>query len=183
MATAKTIPIEILRQLLTYNPETGTLTWLERPREFFKTDRYWKQWNDRFAGKPALASWDKSGRFTGAIFGKTFFAHRVIWALIHGEWPKDEIDHVRGMSAGNKPPNLREATHLENCKNQKLRATNVSGVIGVSWFKRTNRWHSQIMVNRKQIHLGYFVEKKKAIAARKAGEVKYGFHPNHGRVE
>ena len=33
----------------------------------------------------------------------------------------------------------------------------------------------------KQIHLGYFDDKKDAIAARKAAEVKYGFHKNHGR--
>ena len=37
------------------------------------------------------------------------------------------------------------------------------------------------MKNCSAIFLGYFISKKDAIEARKNAEIKYGFHPNHGR--
>jgi len=37
------------------------------------------------------------------------------------------------------------------------------------------------MVDGKTIHLGRFDKFEDAVAARKAADIKYGFHPNHGK--
>ena len=56
-----------------------------------------------------------------------------------------------------------------------------SSLVGVVWNISTGKWRAQIVFDGKRKHLGYFTEKTDAIAARKAAEVKYGFHANHGR--
>jgi len=74
-------------------------------------------------------------------------------------------------------------TQAINLRNQKLRKTNSSGVCGVYWHKGCGKWYACIHVNYKNKHLGYFVNKEDAIAARKQAEFEYGFHPNHGQTE
>lgn len=54
-----------------------------------------------------------------------------------------------------------------------LRSTNKSGYAGVCFNKRTSKWHAQICVAGKQQYLGTFDKIEDAIAARKAGELKY----------
>ena len=43
----------------------------------------------------------------------------------------------------------------------------------MSWNKNCNKWHAQIVVNKKNLHLGYFVNFDDAVRARKDAEVKY----------
>lgn len=181
MAKYNAIPIEILHQLLICDPETGTLTWRVRALEFFKCERDCNAWNSTWAGKPALASDTGSGYLSGAILGEHYRAHRVIWAMHYGYWPPDEIDHDNRVKNDNRISNLVLATHIENRKNFPLSTRNTSGIVGVYWTKANLKWLASIGVDRKLIHLGYFDYKPDAIAARKAAEVQYGFHPNHGK--
>ena len=44
---------------------------------------------------------------------------------------------------------------------------------GYCWNKLRNKWQAQIKINKKCIHLGYFIDKKDAIKARKEAEKKY----------
>ena len=53
---------------------------------------------------------------------------------------------------------------------------------GVSWSNTFNKWKAQIKYKYKPYSLGYFDKKSDAIAARKAAEKDFGFHPNHGRA-
>jgi len=170
------IPVK-LDELMSYNPETGELTWLPAPREAFRLKRFWKGWNTSRVGKPAMAVQDHSGYLRGAVFGKSYSAHRVAWALAHGEWPADQIDHISGERAANRLSNLRAVANAENQRNTEMRADNSSGVVGVSWHKQRNKWHAQIG----SVHLGYFAKFDEAIAVRKAAEREYGYHENHGR--
>jgi hypothetical protein len=73
-------------------------------------------------------------------------------------------------------------THAENQRNARLPKHNSSGVVGVLWSPRVNRWRAQISKNGKQVHLGYFDCMDEAVTARKAAEIQNGFHPNHGRT-
>lgn len=50
---------------------------------------------------------------------------------------------------------------------------NTSGVIGVCFCKKTNKWLSYIMVNREKINLGVHDDKENAIIARLQAEKKY----------
>lgn len=174
------LPIETLRRLLAYNPETGELTWLPRPREFCKTDQSFKSWNAKFSGRPALTSVDGEGYRAGAIFNRTYRAHRVSFAIYHGHWPKNQIDHINHDRTDNRIVNLRDVSHAENGSNQKLPSNNTSGVCGVTWFKARQKWQVRIKVHGKTKHLGYFADISDATAARKLAETEFGFHSNHG---
>ena len=52
-------------------------------------------------------------------------------------------------------------------------ATNSSGVIGVSWDKRTKKWQSRIGIHGIRIELGRFEDLDDAILARKEAERQY----------
>jgi len=60
---------DILRQLLSYDPETGKLMWLKRPADMFPSGRIAASWNARLAGKEAFTA-TTGGYFVGGIFGK-----------------------------------------------------------------------------------------------------------------
>lgn len=181
-----TIEPSEVRSLLRYEPDTGKLYWLERGVSLFRgkypAQRSCRSWNARNAGKEAFTAVGASGYREGRIHNRIYRAHRVIWAIAHGEWP-EQVDHINGDRADNRLVNLRAVTRFQNARNTKLPITNTSGVMGVERHVGGTRWRARIKVNRRQIHLGYFVELSDAIAARKAAEKKYGFHANHGRAD
>ena len=78
---------EIVRELLDYDETSGVLTWKPRDRRFFTSDRIWKSWNTKHAGRPALASPDTHGHLHGHILGKLYSAHRVAFCWMSGRWP------------------------------------------------------------------------------------------------
>ena len=115
------------------------------------------------------------------IDSKFYRAHRLIWLLHYGEWPKQFIDHIDGNGLNNRIENLRDVSNAENGRNQRKHFNNTSGVVGVYWGKQRAKWRATINVEGKLIHLGYFADKAEAAAARKAAEIKYNYHANHGR--
>lgn len=178
MAKRDLPPVHVLRQLLSYDPETGSLTWRERDRSWFPSDRIFRSWNAKFAGKPALSYTDNYGYLRGKIAGQIIRAHIVIWTMVHGAPPTGCIDHINHDRADNRLSNLREITKRDNHLNMMRSSANTSGVTGVSMVKK--RWQASICVNRKTIYLGRFDDIEDAARARACAERKYGFHENHG---
>lgn len=177
---------DLLRELLAYDPETGALMWRERGAEHYphvsgKTPEHCAAvFNSSFAGKPAFTNVSKNGYRTGSIFNRHYYAHRVIWKLVHGSDPLD-IDHVNGNRSDNRIANLESKTRGENLKNRRLSKNNTSGHHGVSFKATHNLWSATIESDGVKTHLGWFRKKQDAISARKAAEKVHGFHPNHGR--
>jgi hypothetical protein len=178
-------PRETLSELLSHDADTGALRWKPRSADWFKSSpgrsaaHAAANWNAIWAGKPALDAAHIAGYREGQLLGQRVLAHRVIWKLVHGSEPP-EIDHVNGDPADNRLINLAPVSHAENMKNMKVRTDNKSGVVGVFWKKLENKWAAGIGVDGRNRHLGVFSDLNDAIAARKAAEVAYGFHPNHG---
>ena len=79
-------------------------------------------------------------------------------------------DHEDRNELNNRKYNLRPATPQENARNHSRGRNNTSGFIGVSWNKQTLQWRADIVVNKKQIHLGLFNDKEDAIKARLQAE-------------
>lgn len=71
------------------------------------------------------------------------------------------------------PENCRWADNLTQARNQNKRKDNTSGVRGVYWNKQNKNWRVVISVNKKQVEIGSFKEKDKAVQARKEAELKY----------
>lgn len=181
------IEIELLREFLAYDPETGLLVWRKRDIVHFKAGKQSAEqnaaaWNALYADNPAFTSRHACGYRTGSILSHSYLAHRVAWAIVHAEWP-GEIDHINGDRADNRIANLRNVTRQENLRNAKLPVTNTSGRIGVYASGSAKKpFSAGIRVDGKKIHLGHFSTVEEAIAARSKAEITHGFHGNHGRA-
>ena len=164
----KKITQQELKELLHYNPKTGIFRWKK------KVSTKINIW--QIAG-----NLDRHGYLKIQIDKKEYRAHRLAWLYETGRFPKEQIDHKNHKRTDNRIVNLREATHQENGKNLSMYSSNMSGATGVCWDKRRKKWRSFIRDNGKQIHIGYFKNKKDAIKARKKAEIFYGYHENHGK--
>lgn len=180
---------ETLRNLLNYDPDTGALTWKERPVEMFEdgaysAERRANRWNATYAGKPAFTHIDDNAYHVGGIHGRLYKAHRVAWAIYYGEWPRDQVDHRNGIRTDNRIKNLRAVVNMQNARNQKLRSTNTSGRLGVRRRSDSGRWGAWINDDTgKRCSLGVFDSFEEACAARSAAERRYGYSKRHGAAE
>ena len=111
------------------------------------------------------------------VFNKKYYAHRLAWLYVHGEFPKNGMDHINGLRNDNRIINLRAVSDKENSRNLSLRKDNVSGHIGVSWDTEKNKWKVTIT----GVHYGRFKSKSAAIAKAKEVYKELGYHENHGR--
>tara|TARA_R100001230_G_C5689678_1_gene202493 strand:- start:3336 stop:3875 length:540 start_codon:yes stop_codon:yes gene_type:complete len=179
MAKSPLPSIDQIRQLIRLDRNTGRLYWLPRSPSQFEgsNERICRTWNARYADQPALNNKRVQGYLGGSLLGQYIAAHRVVWALAYGAWPEKFIDHINHDRADNRLSNLRLVSNQENCRNQRLGKSNVSGSVGVYWVPAENKWKAKIGHD----HLGTFSSKSDAIAARKKAEASYGFHINHGK--
>lgn len=150
---------ERARELLEYDPETGALRWRV----------------SRGNRSGALAGTRTVDGYTQVeIDCRLYRAHRVIWLMQTGKWPKHLIDHENGMRADNRWKNLREATPLQNARNRRPGRDNSSGKVGVSFIASIQRWEAYIGINNRNVSLGRFADKNDAISARVEAE-RYHF--------
>jgi len=76
------------------------------------------------------------------------------------------VDHIDHDTLNNRLSNLRILKISDNNQNRKhLQRNNTSGITGVSWRKKEQKWRAQIQVNYKNIWLGYFDTKEEAAKA------------------
>lgn len=156
-----------LRHLLAYDKITGVFRWLQREGEENRG------WNLRWAGKETGTKPLGNGYCYIMLGGKPRLAHRLAWYLVTGEWPDAQIDHVNRNRTDNSWANLRQATNQQNQLNTGIRSTNKSGVTGVSWNKKRERWYATITVDGRMRGLGYHRQLDDAAAARRAAELRY----------
>ena len=176
---------ELLRKLLRYDPQTGKLFWKKRTLDIFSDSNQpaiskCNAWNARYAGKEAFTANHSHGYKHGKIYRRFYKAHRVVWAIVHKDWPKFDIDHINGNKIDNRIENLRDVTATQNAQNVGMRSNNTSGYNGVYWYARYSKWRAQINIDGNRKYLGYFVEFDEAIAARKAAELGQGYTKRHG---
>lgn len=156
MRTVNAIPVSYIRECLRADNE-GHLWWLERPLHHFANVRYQATWNKRYAGTLAGSPVDDGHlRVMLTLCGARRFllAHRIIWALHHGEWPRCQIDHKDRDPSNNRMGNLRYATHSQNGQNRGPSKHNTSGYKGVS--RNRGRWMASIRIGGRKVNLGRF---------------------------
>lgn len=114
-------PAQELHALFSYDPLTGALTWKERP----PTTRANKCHNSRDAGQQvgAIDGW---GHRQVRVRGRLSSTHRIIWKMMSGKEPKEQIDHINGQPSDNRWENLREATATQNAWNRTENSNNTS---------------------------------------------------------
>lgn len=96
--------INDLRQLLEYDPITGTIRWKV-------TVHRSKRRAGDIAGGRATAGYAHI-----TVQHRILYSHRVAWALHYGYWPIT-LDHINRNRLDNRICNLREATQSQNMAN------------------------------------------------------------------
>jgi len=99
--------------------------------------------------------------------------HRVVWLIVHGVWPEQEIDHVNGIKDDNRLHNLRLATRSENQRNVGKTKSNSSGFKGVYRDKSTGKWRAQMKIAGRNKWLGTYNNIEDASSAYRAAAKKY----------
>lgn len=154
-----------LHALFHYDPETGKLTWKERP----PTTRANKCHNSRDAGKEVGAA-DSWGHRQVRVGGKLRAVHRVIWKMMTGQDPKEQIDHINGVYDDNRWVNLREATAQQNCWNIPLGSRIKSGHANIYAMKTkrasSKKWRVIVSSAHVKKFVGDYRTIDEAIAAR-----------------
>jgi hypothetical protein len=75
------------------------------------------------------------------------------------------VDHKNGDGLDNRKSNLRPCTQSTNGMNRGVPANNSTGYKGVSYVKRTGKYHAYINSKRKRKFLGYYDTAEKAYEA------------------
>ena len=83
---------------------------------------------------------------------KSILMHRLILDTPRGM----ETDHINQNKLDNCRKNLRSATTSQNQANRPAPRNNTSGMKGVQWDKRANKWLAVIQFHGKLIYAGYF---------------------------
>ena len=151
-----------VKEILNYDPLTGIFTRKVSPSRKIR------------AGSVA-GHLNKLGYTEIMISGKIYKAHRLAWLYVYGYFPEHQIDHKDRNKSNNRINNLRHATHSCNMRNTGLQQNNTSGIKGVSWYKRSDKWRARIKVNNKHRHLGYFTDFSEAVCTRLAAEQCLGW--------
>ena len=156
------------RELFNYDPETGMMRWRV-------------SLNGRAMAGGIAGTTTARGCIQIRADGRIYLAHRIIYLIMTGDWPKKHIDHINHNPADNRWINLRDADPEINGRNQSMKRNNITGITSVYWDSRCRRWVSQIRYKGRKKH-GYFGDDFfEACCARKTLELKYKFHPNHGK--
>lgn len=109
------------------------------------------------------------------VDGGLYQLHRLIWCMETGAWPVHGIDHRDGVRSNNRWRNLREATTAQNHQNKGAYRNNTTGITGVTFNKKSQKYAAQIQVNGKNHHLGLFDNIEDAAAARAVAKER--LHP------
>jgi hypothetical protein len=153
------LTVERLRDVLTYDPETGIFRW--------------KVTNSNRAPAGSVAGNLSHGCRQIFIDGKMYKASRLAWLYVRGEWPSDFVDHVNMVKDDDRFCNLRNATNGQNQANRRVLRNNQLGVKGVRVQRRTGKYEAQITVKGKQIFLGTYDVLEAAHAAYAEAARKY----------
>lgn len=165
MATWKhrTLTLERLREVLSYNPETGEWKWIKRGH------------GRRLNGVAGCIKTGKYNRLEITIDKKIYVAHILAFFYMTGEWPSTLVDHIDTNPFNNRWNNLRLATQEQNRQNHRDHG-NQSGLVGAFWNRFRNCWVSSI----RDKYLGTFETAQQAHEAyKKAALEQYGEFAHH----
>ena len=158
-----------LKEYLNYNPITGNLAWRKRPSKNIHLHT-------------RAGTLDKNGYRYISLLGKRYPEHRLIWCLVHGQFPDGDIDHINQIRDDNRLENLRVVSKAENARNRTRKNSRLDEV-GIWWCRTRKRYVAEITKNGKKVYQKSFTDIDEAIKQRKLKSIELGFHDNHGQTK
>jgi hypothetical protein len=107
--------------------------------------------------------------------GSRMVEHKVVMILTGKYIVGKVIDHLDGNGLNNLIDNLKMKTQSQNCQNRKDHSNNTSGVKGVSFHKKYERWQASITNLEGKRMNKMFDSLAEAILWRKTKEFKFGY--------
>ena len=180
------VTYEIAEKLFSYDESTGDIRWKYRDLDDpficnLFVNKAIKAFNTRSAGKLAGSKHPVSGHLhvRHMLFGKdvTSTNHHIAWLLKTGFPPPMgyDIDHKDQNPTNNSWHNLRLVHRTVNVANSKVRKDNTSGVKGVRWVKKENKWVVNFNISGKQSEVYRSQDFFEAVCVRKSLEYKNNF--------
>jgi hypothetical protein len=120
---------EQVRHYLTYDYDTGKF--------------YWKNPTAKRVKAGSEAGTLCKGYVRIYINGKGYHGHTLAILYHYGYYPEC-VDHINHDTSDNRLSNLRVCSLTENQCNRLLNKNNKSGVKGVYWNKRYQKWSTQV---------------------------------------
>lgn len=141
----------------------------------WKSDRGFKIKSGDVAG-----SLDHKGYKQVKIGKYCYKLHRLIF-LYHKGYLPSIIDHINNDRTDNRIENLREASPSESSCNRGLQSNNSSGIKGVYWCNKRQKWEAYCHHKRKKKHLGRYetIEQAEQMV-KNYRELIHGDYCNHG---
>ena len=159
--------------LVSYNPETGDLTWLPREGR--------PNWNAKHTLTPC-GSINSKGYILITIFkdGNRYSlkTHKLAWLIFHGSLPKGVIDHFDGNKTNNKIENLRDVDRSTNNKNAIRTKPNKANITNV---RRISSGNYNVRVCGKS--LGTYSDPLEAEKVAREYQLSNGFTERHGTIK
>ncbi len=158
MKTYQGITVEEAREIWFYSPETGELVW-----------------------KVSRCNRVRAGMVAGGECGSVTFNSKcmrkaiIAFGIYTGAWPEsgEEIIFRDKDTKNFKWDNLARGTWSKVAGSHRMYSNNTSGVRGVCWHKRSQKWRAEIHIQGKHLHLGRFETIEKAAAARHVAAREY----------
>ena len=150
-----------IAECVKYDPATGKLTWLVAHQKVKIGDEAGHLRDD--------------GYVDISIKGTLFLAHRVIWCLVYGYWPEHEVDHLNRIRDDNRIENLEHKTQSCNLRNGSVRRDSKTGIPGVHYSHKLDKYIVRITVGPKRIYVCTVNTLVEAARARHAAEIKHGY--------
>lgn len=123
-------------ELLRYSPESGELRWVGGQR----------------AG--LVAGFRHEDHLRIGIDGLSYYAHRVIWLYVTGEWPTSRVDHHDLDGLNNRWKNLRLATVSQNKANGRVYRK--AALLPKGVYHSGSRYRARITKDGETLSLGVF---------------------------
>ena len=126
----------------------------------------WKVYRNQLVREGAVAgSINYRGYIDITIDGIKHQAHRLAWFYVHRYWPIN-LDHRDRNKRNNRIKNLRPASVSQNTMHSGLYVSNTSGIRGIRWDNRLQKWQARIGYRHQMLRLGWFSTKTDAARAR-----------------
>lgn len=115
-------------------------------------------------GKPkVITSRNPGGYIHFQHNGKMISAHRAAFKLMGIDPTGMEVDHINGIRTDNRWENLRLVSSRGNATNKSFHRDGRK--VGARFCKQKNKWRSEIIINGKGKHLGFFSTEEEAHGA------------------